>query len=141
MKMLKIVVSSLVLLGMAAAPAFAGDHGRCHGRGHHKHDRHSYYDRDYRRDDRYRDRVVYVQPRTVYVQPRPVYVRHAPPARWARGGYYYGPGYAPTYVVTDYRHYGLRQPPRGYGWRRSDTGEFLLVALATGIIADIILNH
>lgn len=160
MKMLKTVVTSLLLLGFAAAPAFAGDHGRGKGHGHDR-GRHSYYDRDHRRDhDRdwrrehrrgdddgwrrdygYRDRVVYVQPRRVYVQPRPVYVRHAPPPRWARGGYYYGRGYAPTYVVHDYGHYGLRHPPRGYGWRRSDTGEFLLVALATGIIADIILSR
>lgn len=54
---------------------------------------------------------------------------------------YYGPGYGPTYVVDDWRYYRLAPPPRGYYWRRSDAGDFLLVAAATGIIADIILHH
>jgi Ni/Co efflux regulator RcnB len=64
-----------------------------------------------------------------------------PASYWTRGGYYYGPGYAPTYVVNDWGYYGLNQPPYGYYWRRSDAGDFLLVALATGIITDMILNH
>ncbi|GAB2493630.1 RcnB family protein [Pseudoxanthomonas sangjuensis] len=154
--LLKTVVSSVLLLGMASAPAFAGDHGRGHGRGHDRggwsHQRDHRGDRDYRRDyrhdyrhDHYRgDRVVY---RPVYVRPRPAYyaprtvVVHRPAPYWARGGYYYGPGYAPTYVVNDWGYYGLRRPPHGYYWRRSDAGDFLLVALATGIIADVILNH
>ena len=63
-----------------------------------------------------------------------------PPPRWVRGGRIYGPGYGPTYVVTDYRGYGLRYPPHGYGWRRDDHGHFLLVALATGVIADLIYH-
>src|SRR5690606_18237685 len=46
-----------------------------------------------------------------------------------------------TYVVNDYRYYGLPQPPRGHHCRRSDAGDFLLVAMATGIIADIILSR
>ena len=43
--------------------------------------------------------------------------------------------------MNDWRGYGLRTPPRGHYWRRSDSGDYLLVALATGIIADIILGH
>ncbi|MEP6908775.1 MAG: RcnB family protein, partial [Pseudoxanthomonas sp.] len=31
--------------------------------------------------------------------------------------------------------------PRGYYWRRSEVGDYLLVAAATGIIADLILRH
>ena len=49
-------------------------------------------------------------------------------------------GYAPTYVVNDYYDYDLRQPPRGYHWRRDDRGDFLLVAIATGIIAEVLLH-
>ena len=41
------------------------------------------------------------------------------------------------YRVNDWRHAGLRQPPRGHEWRRID-GRDLLVAVATGVIADII---
>lgn len=39
----------------------------------------------------------------------------------------------------DYREHHLRQPPRGYEWREID-GRFVLAAIATGVIADIILN-
>lgn len=152
-----------LMLGVAfAAPAEARDHDRRgHDRGHsgqewrrdrdrrgeyrrdgrradHRHDR-----RHDRRDDRRYDRrhgrrdVVYV--------PRPVVVHHPGayrgPPPWARGRHYRHTGYAPTYVVNDYGHYGLRHPPRGYHWRRSDAGDFLMVAIATGIIADVILGR
>jgi Ni/Co efflux regulator RcnB len=45
------------------------------------------------------------------------------------------------YVVSDWHHERLRQPPRGYQWVRSDNGDFLLVAISTGIIADMLLHH
>ena len=37
----------------------------------------------------------------------------------------------------DYRHYHLRQPPRGYEWREVD-GNYVLAAVATGVISSII---
>ncbi len=40
---------------------------------------------------------------------------------------------------VDYRSHHLRQPPRGYEWRQVD-GRYILAAVATGVIADIILN-
>jgi Ni/Co efflux regulator RcnB len=39
----------------------------------------------------------------------------------------------------DYRRYHLRQPPRGYEWRRNND-RFLLVAVATGVIMSVILS-
>jgi Ni/Co efflux regulator RcnB len=54
--------------------------------------------------------------------------------RWARGQRY-DHGYGGRYV--DYRGYNLRRPPRGYGWVQ-DRNDFLLVALAGGLIAQII---
>jgi Ni/Co efflux regulator RcnB len=157
---IKTGLSLLFALAFAAAPAIARDHDRGHGRGHgnsgHQYDgrdhgrsdyrrgdrdhyrkddrRYGYRDHDYRYDRHYDRRYYRPAPRVVY---RPVYV--AP--RWVRGGRYYDRGYGPTYVVNDYYGYGLRAPPRGYYWRRSDAGDFLLVALATGIIADLVLNH
>jgi Ni/Co efflux regulator RcnB len=44
-------------------------------------------------------------------------------------------------VVTDWRRDRLREPPRGYHWIRSDNGDFLLVAVTSGIIADLISHH
>lgn len=69
-------------------------------------------------------------------------------------GYYYnarGPefrrgGYIPRefrnrqYVVNNYRAYRLAPPPRGQQWVQVG-GDFVLVAVATGLIANIILNH
>lgn len=40
---------------------------------------------------------------------------------------------------VDYRRYHLRQPPRGYEWRRQND-QFVLGAITTGVIASIILN-
>ncbi|OOG50334.1 RcnB family protein [Rhodanobacter sp. C01] len=45
------------------------------------------------------------------------------------------------YVVSDWRHERLRPPPRGYHWVRSDNGDFLLVAITSGVIADLLLHH
>lgn len=39
----------------------------------------------------------------------------------------------------DYREYHLRHPPRGYEWRETN-GRYILVAVATGLIASIIFN-
>ena len=40
---------------------------------------------------------------------------------------------------VDWRSHHLRQPPRGYEWREVN-GRYVMAAVATGIIADIILN-
>ena len=46
---------------------------------------------------------------------------------WSRGSY------------VDWRVHRLRQPPRGYEWRYVD-GRYVMAAVASGIIADIIMN-
>jgi Ni/Co efflux regulator RcnB len=38
---------------------------------------------------------------------------------------------------VDYRTYHLKRPPRGYEWRQVD-GNYVLAAVATGVIASII---
>lgn len=66
---------------------------------------------------------------------------YRPEPVWTVGNVYYGDDYAPTYNVDDYGDYGLYAPPRGYGWRRDDFGHYLLVAITTGIIADLLFGH
>ena len=56
---------------------------------------------------------------------------------WRRGAYVPAP-YRRLYV-QDWRYYGLRSPPPGYRWVYAD-GNFVLMALATGLIADVIAN-
>ncbi|MEO8810161.1 MAG: RcnB family protein [Rhodanobacter sp.] len=60
---------------------------------------------------------------------------------WYRRGGYLPVEYRTRYVVTDWRRDRLRAPPRGYHWVRSDNGDFLLVAITTGIIASILAQH
>lgn len=43
-----------------------------------------------------------------------------------------------SYIVSDYRRYGWAPPPRGYSYYRTDNGDVVMAALATGIIAAII---
>lgn len=59
---------------------------------------------------------------------------------WARGERLRDHYRGPVYVVRDYRHYHLRRPPRGDHWVRDDSGNYLLVAITTGVITDLLLN-
>jgi Ni/Co efflux regulator RcnB len=125
-----------VALCTASFGLFAQDHGRGHGnhdRGHYGHDRG--HDRGH--DNRHwhgNDHRRYG-----YHRPPPRYYGHSRyyghPHRWERGHRYYGP----TYVVSNYGYYRLRPPPRGYHWVRADN-QYLLVAIATGVILDIALH-
>jgi len=74
----------------------------------------------------------------------------APQYRTYGGGYghygsrYYVGGYAPVYAshrywINDWRARHLYAPPYGYQWVETDTGDVLLLALATGLIANAIL--
>jgi Ni/Co efflux regulator RcnB len=47
---------------------------------------------------------------------------------------------APRYVVEDWHGHGLRTPPRGYQWVQTG-GDYVLVAIATGIILELLLNR
>ena len=44
----------------------------------------------------------------------------------------------PRYYVNDWRAYRLPPPPRGYRWVRPVDGRFLLVAITSGVIADML---
>jgi len=60
--------------------------------------------------------------------------------RWARGErlpYNYR---THTYIVRDYGRYGYRAPPPGYAYYRTDNGDVVLAAIATGIISAIIAD-
>lgn len=44
------------------------------------------------------------------------------------------------YEVNDWKARHLRQPPRGYHWVNVN-GDYVLAAIATGVIADLLLNN
>ena len=149
------------LAGTASAQDWRGSDGRYDRNDDRRDDRRD--DRQDRRDDRRDDRQDRRQDRRetrwdqrrhngFYANGR--YYRGAPPA-WAYQRSDYRPGYQawrrgerlPSYYRSHYRevdwrraHY--RQPPRGYHYVRDDnTGEVLLVALATGVILSILLSQ
>lgn len=44
-----------------------------------------------------------------------------------------------NYVVDDWRGHGLQPPPHGYHWVGVN-GDYVLAAIATGVIADVLLS-
>jgi len=62
------------------------------------------------------------------------------PRDWHRGDRLPGDYRDRQYVVDDYRGYGLHQPPRGYQWVGVN-GDYVLAAIATGVIAQIVLSN
>lgn len=45
-----------------------------------------------------------------------------------------------NYVVDDWRAHNLNAPPRGYHWVQHGS-DYILASIATGIIAQLLLNH
>ncbi|HEY1103286.1 MAG TPA: RcnB family protein [Burkholderiaceae bacterium] len=64
----------------------------------------------------------------------------------ARGPQFHRGGYIPReyrsrqYVVNDWRAHRLSAPPRGQQWVQVGA-DYALIAIATGLIAQLVLNH
>ena len=65
---------------------------------------------------------------------------HVGRPHWSRGDRLYRDYRGSQYYVNDWRRYNLRRPPRGYRWVRVDN-DYMLVAITTGIIMDIIMMN
>ena len=79
----------------------------------------------------------YNAPRYVYNQPRYVYSQPVYP-RYYRGGYLPYQYRQPTYYVGNWQAvHGLYAPPYGYQWVQVGN-DYLLIALATGLIANLL---
>lgn len=57
--------------------------------------------------------------------------------RWHRGAVI-PYDYRRDWYVRDYRRYGWAPPPRGYGYYRTDTGDIVIAAIATGVILSLL---
>jgi Ni/Co efflux regulator RcnB len=139
----KIFVCSAVALSMGLS-------GLAFGQGGRPEDRDAPRTQTSRPEDRNAPRMQTERPED---RNRPVDVRRAaPPPRGAdmRGA---GPdhswragGRLPTeyrgrqYVVDDWRGHHLSAPPRGYQWVQAGP-DYVLAAIATGVIASILLDH
>lgn len=142
--MKRLLLAASIALLLSPAAAFAAPAWQDHGHGHGHDQRQSHHDDRYDRRDSH-DRRVVVR--------RPVIIRHDVIVRhdngrhlgWARQSFRRGQRVPvvylqPRYYVTDYRGYGLAPPPYGYRWVRpyNDSGEYLLVQVATGLIAQVL---
>jgi Ni/Co efflux regulator RcnB len=57
--------------------------------------------------------------------------------RWARGQTI-PHQYRSSWYVRDYHRYGWAPPPRGYGYYRTDSGDVVMAAIATGVILSLL---
>jgi Ni/Co efflux regulator RcnB len=126
MKTSTFIASALITLSVAASgSAFAqrGDHGNDRNDRNAKaqqHDNDRHYDaRNYRRDDK----------------------RGGGPRHDLRRGQRLSQEYRNNrYVVSDWRARHLSAPPRGHHWVRAGD-DYVLTAIATGVIAQILLSN
>lgn len=145
-------VLSVAMIGSSMSAMADHDWGnyRGHDRGQHVYQNYEvrHYDHDYgRRDGGWnRGYASYLQwnnaPRW---SPRYVETRshgYAPVAYgWHRGDRLPPTYWHDRYYVNDWHSYpGLYEPPHGYRWLNVDGG-FVLAAIATGVIATILLNR
>jgi Ni/Co efflux regulator RcnB len=86
-----------------------------------RHDGYRYDSREARRNDRHE----------YYNARRP---------EFRRGGYIPREFRNRQYYVSNYRTYRLSPPPRGHQWVQVGP-DYVLIAMATGLIAHIVLNH
>lgn len=148
MKRLNVLATAAVLvLGLGSSLAQADpDHrrGRGHppsqGKGHAGPDRHDRQGPQGRLDDQRR------YDRDDMRRPGPPQHIHSgrqgagPQHNWVRGSRLPPQYRGYQYVITDWRGHGLSRPPRGHHWVQYG-GDYLLVAIATGVIVQLILSH
>ena len=113
--------------------SFAQDHGR--NDDYRRDERHS-HQRDDRRDG-WRDNREFDQRDGRWNERRPEYNARGPEFR--RGGYI-PPEYRMRAYEVDYRQHHLSAPPRGQRWVQVGA-DYVLIAIATGVIANIILSR
>jgi Ni/Co efflux regulator RcnB len=153
-KKLLIPVLVAAFAASAAAQSFAQDRYQRSDRGYHSQDQRSNDRNDNQRGDYQRgerDRGNYQDRNDRNDRRDNAYGRgdQARNDRWdgagprhdlRRGAYLPSQYRSRQYVVDDWRGHRLRQPPRGYHWVQTG-GDYVLAAIATGIIADLLINH
>ena len=135
----KIIISSIMivtLLASSAAFAQGHDRGGDHGRSEHAQRGGPGHDRGHPgNSNKYGDKHGYKHDG-----------RHdngrgaGPKHNFYKGGYIPREYRGHQYVVNDWRSHRLTPPPRGYHWVQTG-GDYVLIAISTGLIAQIILGN
>ncbi len=97
-------------------------------------------DRFERRDERFERRHDRRDARNHYYRDGHRYYYSARGPEFRRGRYIPREYRHRQYVVVNHRVHHLYAPPRGHQWVQVGT-DYVLIAVATGLIAHIILNH
>lgn len=134
-KRLTAIFAGLCLMVSAGAMAGPGDRGD-----HHRSSRHEQVHKQMRHDIRHIAPVHARHPAAhARLDHRPPHARVAP-HRWQRGDRL-PPSYRSSrYVVKDWHRHGLKRPARGHEWVGVGR-DFLLIATATGLIAQAVLSR
>ena len=141
-----ICLAAAATLSLGSLSAFAQGYNRGHDRGDRDHDRWSHQDSRRamgnrgRDDDRDHDRRGGYEHRDHDRGDRDVYYSGARGPEWHRGGRLPPQYRSHQYVVNDWRAHHLNAPPRGYQWVQVGN-DYVLAAIATGIIAQLLLNN
>jgi Ni/Co efflux regulator RcnB len=135
------LVSAIMALSLTAASlSFAQGRGYENRNDGNRHGQAQRNDQPDRRDRQAR------QPKRPHDQRRPqAYERHdergaGPDHQYYRGERMPEQYRSHQYVVEDWRSHRLSAPPRGYHWVQTG-GDYVLVAIATGIILQLLLSN
>lgn len=148
-----IAAASLGFSTLSLAQDYDRRGGRDEGRQVQQHAPRDFQPRDHNRNEQRADRQDQRRDQNQFDQRSDRRFDYGDARRNDRHGYYNarGPefrrgGYVPRefrnqqYVVTDYRSYRLSPPPRGHQWVQVGA-DYVLIAIATGLIANIVLGN
>jgi Ni/Co efflux regulator RcnB len=126
---------TVALASMLSMPAHSQDRHEEHGRMHEDHG-HGPDHRDYRGDRDDRDHRDYRAERG----------EHGEHGEWRHRDWHRGERVPAEYrnrqyVVEDWRGHRLNRPPRGYQWVQVPGGDYALISMGSGIIANIVIGH
>ena len=134
----KIIISTIMALSLAVGgSAFAKDNDRGNGHGHNGHSQNNGHGPDRGHDNRSDYRGKHARGHDNG--------RHEGRGAGPRHDFYKGSRISHEYrsrqyVVNDWRGHHLHAPPRGYQWVQTGP-DYVLIAITTGIIAQIVLSN
>ncbi|MEG0052897.1 MAG: RcnB family protein [Comamonas sp.] len=129
--------SMAACLGLGSLAAYAQPGPPREGRGSERADDRGRYDNQHQDRNRYDNR--YDNRHDGRHMGRDEHRGAGPDHRWTRGTRVPPQYRGHNYVVNDWRAHRLPAPPRGHHWIQNGS-DYLLVAIATGVIASMVLN-
>lgn len=139
----KRIISALIAITLSTSGlAFADDHGNRNDRGRKEQSRGNGHGNDNRQMDRrdHRGGDRNFERRDVRRDMRRDERGAGPNHSFYKGGRLPHEYRNRQYVVDDWRGHRLSAPPRGYHWVQTG-GDYVLVAIATGVILQLLLNN